>query len=76
MISFPQQEFTGTDGLPVDWLRDKHHEAEFVAERQARIERMNTRLREVGLSVPQMTDKDLSINMRALASALLGGDFA
>ena len=71
VIAFPQQEFTGTDGLPIDWLRDKQHEAEFLAERQARVERMNKRLREVGLSVPQMTDKHLAINMRALASALL-----
>ena len=72
VIALPRREFTGTDGLPMDWLLDKQHEAEFAAERQARIERINTRLREVGLSVPQMTDKDLAINMRALASVMLG----
>ena len=71
-----QDEFVGTSGLPVQWLRDKQHEAEFIAERQSRIERMNARLREVGLSVPQMTERDLSMNMRALASALLKGEFA
>jgi hypothetical protein len=52
------------------------HEAEFVAERQSRLERMSKRLREVGLSVPQMTERDLTINMRALASAMLKGEFA
>lgn len=67
----PEIEEVGTPGLPIDWLRDKQHEAEFIAERQARTERINTRLREVGLSVPQMTERDLALNMRALASALI-----
>jgi hypothetical protein len=71
-----QDEFVGTAGLPTQWLRDQTHEAEFVAERQSRLERMSKRLREVGLSVPQMTERDLTINMRALASAMLKGEFA
>lgn len=69
-------EWTGTDGLPTQWLRDKTHESEFIAERQSRLERMSKRLREAGLSVPQMTERDLAINMRALASAMLKGEFA
>ena len=76
VIALPRREFTGTNGLPIDWLRDKQHQAEFLAERQARTERINERLREVGLSVPQMTERDLALNMRALASAMLGSTFS
>lgn len=75
-ITKHEDEDPGTPGLPIDWLRDKQHEAQFLAERQARVERMNTRLREVGLSVPQMSEKQLTINMRALTGALLGGTYS
>lgn len=58
-------------GLPVKWLGDPDHQAEFVAERMARVERLNNRLREVGLTVPQMSEKTLKVGCRALAAALL-----
>jgi len=61
----------GTTGLPQEWLRDPDKAAAFIAERQARNERLSARLREVGLDVPQMSEKDLRINNRAIAAALL-----
>lgn len=61
----------GQPGLPQEWLRDPDKAALFVAERQARVERLSARLREVGLDVPQMTEKDLRVNNRAIAAALL-----
>lgn len=61
----------GREGLPQEWLNDPAKAALFVAERQARVERLNARLREVGLDVPQMTEKDLKVNNRAIAAALL-----
>lgn len=61
----------GREGLPQEWLADPDKAALFVAERQARVERLSARLREVGLDVPQMTEKDLRINSRAIAAALL-----
>lgn len=61
----------GRVGLPQEWLSDPDKAAVFVAERQARVERLSARLREVGLDVPQMTEKDLRINSRAIAAALL-----
>lgn len=61
----------GRAGLPQEWLKDPDKEAAFVAERQARVERLSARLREVGLDVPQMTEKDLRVNNRAIAAALL-----
>lgn len=64
----------GHPGLPHEWLQDPSKSALFVAERQERIERMNARLREVGLDVPQMTDKDLRVNNRAIAAAILRGE--
>jgi len=64
----------GSPGLPYQWLGDPQHQAEFVAERKLRIERLNARIREVGLSVPQMTDKVLKVNSRAIAAAILKGE--
>jgi len=61
----------GTPGLPITWLGDPSHQAEFVAERKLRVERLNARIREVGLSVPQMNDKILKLNGRAIAAAIL-----
>lgn len=63
----------GRRGLPQAWLADPDKQALFVAERQSRLERMSARLREVGLDVPQMTDKDLKVNNRAIARAVLTG---
>lgn len=63
----------GRKGLPREWLDDPDKRALFVAERMERLERMSARLREVGLDVPQMTDKDLKINNRAIARTLLLG---
>lgn len=68
-----EDEFVGTPGLPIQWVGDQQHEAQFIAERRARDERLTKRLREVGLSVPQMTERDLAINMRALAAAMMNG---
>ena len=68
-----KREDEGTPGLPCDWLRDPDKHCYFIAERWERIERMSSRLREVGLDVPQMTEHDLRVNNRALASALLQG---
>ncbi|UOW93109.1 MerR-like helix-turn-helix DNA binding domain protein [Mycobacterium phage NoShow] len=68
----------GRAGLPQEWLQDPEKAAVFVAERRERVERLNARLREVGLDVPQMSEKDLRVNNRAIAAALLnavqGGD--
>lgn len=64
----------GRTGLPQEWLQDPEKAAVFVAERAERVERLNARLREVGLDVPQMTDKDLRTNNRAIALAVLKGD--
>jgi len=64
----------GRVGLPQEWLKDPEHAAAFVAERQAREERLAARLREVGLDVPQMTEKDLRVNNRAIAAAILKGE--
>lgn len=64
----------GSTGLPHEWLDDPSHAAAFVAERTARVERLNARLREVGLDVPRMTDNDLKVNNRAIAAAVLGGE--
>lgn len=64
----------GRKGLPQEWLDDPNKAALFIAERKERLERMSARLREVGLDVPQMTDKDLKINNRAIARAVLLGD--
>ena len=61
----------GTPGLPSTWLGDPSYQAEFVAERKLRVERLNARIREVGLSVPQMNDKILKLNGRAIAAAIL-----
>lgn len=66
-----KREDDGTPGLPTQWLRDPDKKAHFIAERQARLERMSARLREVGLDVPQMTEHDLKINSRAIAAAIL-----
>lgn len=63
----------GRVGLPHEWLREPDKEAVFVAERKERLERMSQRLQEVGLSVPQMTEKDLRVNNRAIARAILQG---
>lgn len=63
----------GRKGLPHEWLCDPDKEALFLAERKERLERMSARLREVGLDVPQMTDKDLRVNNRAIARAILQG---
>lgn len=64
----------GRKGLPQEWLDDPDKAALFVAERSERLERMNARLREVGLDVPQMTDNDLKVNNRAIARAVLMGE--
>ena len=64
----------GRTGLPHEWLSDPDKQHAFVAERQARNERLSARLREVGLDVPQMTDKDLRVNNRAIAAAVLRGE--
>ena len=61
----------GTKGLSTSWLTDPAKQALFVAERQARLERLGQRLREAGLDVPQMTDKVLKVNNRAIARAVL-----
>ena len=61
----------GTPGLPHEWLYDETKQPLFLAERRERLERMSARLREVGLDVPQMNDKVLQINSRAIAAALL-----
>ncbi|AZS06598.1 MerR-like helix-turn-helix DNA binding domain protein [Mycobacterium phage JacoRen57] len=66
----------GRAGLPHEWLSDPAKEALFLAERQERLERMSARLREVGLDVPQMTEKDLKVNNRAIARAILQGDYS
>lgn len=63
----------GRIGLPKAWLSDPDKATLFVAERRERVERLSARLREVGLDVPQMTDKDLRINNRAIAAAVLNG---
>lgn len=68
-----KREDDGTPGLPTEWLRDPDKHIHFMAERAERLERMSARLREVGLDVPQMTDNDLKVNNRALASVLLKG---
>ena len=64
----------GRAGLPQAWLSDPEKAAVFIAERRERVERLSARLREVGLDVPQMTDKDLRINNRAIARAVLLGE--
>lgn len=61
----------GNPGLPADWMNDPDRQATFLAERKERVERLSARLREVGLDVPQMSERDLKINNRALAGALL-----
>jgi hypothetical protein len=63
----------GSPGLSIHWLKDPEKQAYFVAERKERLERLSARLREAGLDVPQMTEKDLRINNRALAFAQLLG---
>lgn len=63
----------GRKGLPYAWLREPEKEVVFIAERQERLERMNRRLRAVGLDVPQMTDNDLKVNHRAIAREILQG---
>lgn len=64
----------GRSALDIRWLGDPAHAATFAAERKARNERLAARLHEVGLGVPQMTDKDLKLNGRAIAMAILNGD--
>ena len=64
----------GTQGFPHEWVTDPDKAALFVAERAARVERLNMRLRDLGLDVPHMTDKDLKVNNRAIASAVLNAD--
>ena len=61
----------GTKGLDISWLTDPAKQALFIAERQARLERLGQRMREAGLDVPQMTDKVLKVNNRAIARAVL-----
>lgn len=56
----------GTPGLPIAWLPDPEKQPLFLAERKARLERLSTRLREVGLDVPQMSEQTLKINNRAI----------
>lgn len=63
----------GRAGLPHEWLSDPDKQAVFLAERSERIERLSARLRECGLSVAQMTDRDLRVNNRAIAAAVLTG---
>jgi hypothetical protein len=63
----------GRVGLPQEWLADPAKAALFIAERQERQERLSARLREVGLDVPQMSEKDLRVNNRAIAAAILRG---
>lgn len=69
-------EDTGTKGLPCEWLFDPSKQPAFLAERRARLERLSARLREAGLDVPQMTERDLRINNRAMTLAkLIGMEF-
>lgn len=63
----------GRVGLPIEWVRDPDKEAAFIAENKERLERLSTRLRELGLDVPQMTENDLKVNNRAIARAILLG---
>jgi hypothetical protein len=65
-------EWQGTPGLPIQWVGQENKRARFIAEMAARTERLHARLHEVGLEVPQMSDKTLEINARALSRALLG----
>jgi hypothetical protein len=64
----------GREGLPQAWLSDPAKAAIFIAERRERVERLSARLREVGLDVPQMSEKDLKVNNRAIAAAILRGE--
>lgn len=59
----------GTPGLPHEWLQDPSKQAAFVAERRSRLERLSARLREAGLDVAQMSERDLMVNHRAIAFA-------
>ncbi len=64
----------GRNGLDIRWLGDPDRAAAFAAERKARNERLAVRLHELGLTVPQMTEKQLKLNGRALAMALMNGE--
>jgi len=61
----------GRPPLPIKYIHDPDMQSKFVEERLLRIQRMNQRLHEVGLSVPQMSETILAVNCRAIAAALL-----
>lgn len=59
-------EWTGTEGLPIEWVSDPARRGDLLAERRARAQRLDALLREKGLTVPQMNDKVLAKHHRAL----------
>lgn len=57
----------GHPGLDVNLLRNPRAQAQFLAERKARVERLNARLHELGMTVPQMSADVLVRTGRALS---------
>lgn len=63
----PWQVQGGREALDVSLLNDPRARARFIAERKARNENLEARLRELGLTVPQMTADALVRTGRALS---------